>query len=268
MKWRGKANGKAQKPLDGVYVCILVPTLTCSVSSEFDDSLRSAEKLIAAYGGDGRTIKLGKDPYLAKVRNKLATRVLDEIPEATDIFWWDDDVGAEPQAVIRMLLRPEEVVAGIYPKKESFLDFPCAMLKDAATGDYIWHQGLLAADMVPTGFLRWKRSVLEKMAALRPRYLDIIKGEQKWFAEIFRTGVLWPDRQWYGEDPAFCREWREMGGDIWVDPDIKFSHRGTHLWEAKLADHLETGFKNIVKPPEPVEPPHSALVNPGAPAPA
>lgn len=233
-------NHKAAPP-PKINVIFLTPTLTKCPASEFANSVRDTDRLLEQCGISRTWISFGGWPYLDDVRNRLITRAYDGFPEATDYFWLDDDIGWDAEAVVRLLLRPEEVVAGVYPKKEAKINFPCTLLKDADTGQMIKHEGMVAADMVPTGFLRWKRSVVEKMSQLRPRYLNHVAGEQVEVINLFRTGPLWPDRIWYGEDPAFCREWRELGGDIWVVPDITFTHRGTNLWQARMADHLD-GF--------------------------
>lgn len=216
----------------------LTPTLTHNVAVEFKNSIIETDRLLARHGIRAGYMDIGGDPYLAKVRNHLATRVLDEFPTVENIFWVDDDVGWPAEAAMRFIHRPEMVVAGVYPKKQATLDFPVTLLQDKDTGKLIESNGLYAASMVPTGFLRWKRPVLELMAQQRPRYIDMIKGEWREFAEVFRTGVLFEDRKWYGEDPAFCEEWTRLGGEIWVDPNIPFTHRGGNKWSATLADHL------------------------------
>jgi hypothetical protein len=33
-------------------------------------------------------------------------------------------------------------------------------------------------------------------------------------------------RHWLGEDTGFCRLWHEMGGKMWIYPDITFNHYG------------------------------------------
>lgn len=237
---------RAEEPLgEKTHVVFLTPTLSKCPASEFANSLRDTDRMLEKCGINRTYISFGGWPYLDSVRNRLITRAWDAYPDATDFFWLDDDIGWPAEAVVQLLIRPEEVVAGVYPKKEPKINFPCTLIKDGDTGELICHENLIAADMVPTGFLRWKRSVVEKMAQLRPRYIDTIAGEQKEILHIFRTGPLWPDRVWYGEDPAFCREWREMGGDIWVVPNINFTHRGTQLWEANMADHL-AGFTRQV----------------------
>jgi hypothetical protein len=54
-------------------------------------------------------------------------------------------------------------LCGVYPKKQDNQEFPVTlMMKD---GKVIKRDHLYKADLVPTGFMRIKRHVLEKMAA-------------------------------------------------------------------------------------------------------
>ena len=102
---------------------------------------------------------------------------------------------------------------------------------------------------MPTGFLRIKRHVLEKMAAASTKFKSLEDGVWKDYYNIFEMGPG-SDGQWYGEDDAFCRKWADMGGLIWVDPDIQFTHRGTKKWTAKLLDHLDGEFFPVLVPEE------------------
>jgi hypothetical protein len=96
--------------------------------------------------------------------------------------------------------------------------------------------GLFKALRVPTGFLRIKRHVLEKMAAVSHKYTQVMPdGSKATIAEIFRMGC-YGSEFWWGEDFDWCNQWREMGGEIWVDPTIEFTHSGRKQWKARLWD--------------------------------
>jgi hypothetical protein len=42
----------------------------------------------------------------------------------------------------------------------------------------------------------------------------------------------------YGEDVEFCRKWKMLGGKIFVEPQIQFSHAGYNLTEGCYMDEL------------------------------
>jgi|SRR5579863_699861 len=228
-------------------VLFATPALHHSVCLEYLDSwTRTLVKLVEA-GIPFGSLYRGGDPYLSKVRSKLATDFLRKFPQASDFFFIDDDVGWPAEKVIEFIRRPEGVLAGIYPKKSDELDFPVHLIADTATGKLIEREdGLLRAFKVPTGFLRIKRWVLEEMTKISGIFYDTEHdhsvGE---YSNIFEMGVA-PDRWWTGEDYAFAQKWVDMGGEVWIDPDIQFTHRGQKVWRSTLGPNLD-GFRQKAK---------------------
>jgi len=237
-------------------VVFATPTLTNAVCTEFHRSMLETEWLLAANGIATAHKLVGGDPYLARVRNRLATDALVDVDNMTDFFFIDDDMGWEAEAVLRLLLHPAPVVAGVYPKKNDVTEFPCEL---DFTDEHLWidDRGFYRARMVPTGFLRIKRHVLQRFAETSAVYRDMDgnKGTRDTF-NIFQMGHCAEDGKWWGEDYAWCQMWGKMGGEIWVDPNIRFSHRGQKRWEANFIDSVrkfEAGLVPIVDvvPPAP-----------------
>lgn len=223
-----------------VRVVFATPTLSHQVCLEYLNSIIQTTWLLWNNRINFGFLQRGGDPYLGKVRSKIATDFLRKYPNATDLFFLDDDVGWEPEAVIRFLERPEPVLAGIYPKKSDELDYPVHLCSDLETGKLIENSdGLFLAQAVPTGFLRIKRWVLEKMAEISGIFYDEEYDHSVGtYFNIFEMGVP-PHRWWTGEDYAFTRKWIDMGGEVWVDPNIKFTHRGQKKWEGNLVNDIE-----------------------------
>lgn len=220
------------------HVVFATPCFSGTVAFEFMIStLHTAQALAAAGFNAGYIARIG-DAYLSKVRNKLVTQFLYEYPNADCLFFLDDDISWPAHKVVEFINRPEDIVAGIYPKKGDELDFPVMLEFDGTTGQPVIKDGLWRAIGVPTGFLRIKRHVLEKMAAESGVFLDgEINGVAN-YHNIFEMG-MGPEGWWWGEDYAFCDKWRKMGGEIWVDPDIEFTHRGAKKWSNNLSQHLD-----------------------------
>lgn len=209
------------------------PTLDHRNCIEYTGSLIETERLLMM-AGIAHTIRFRPgDQFIAKARCKLATEFLES--PCTDLFFLDDDIGWPAEAVLRLLGRPEDVVAGIYPKKQEVPDWPVRLAVSEETGGLIERDGLVKALMVPGGFLRIKRSVIEKLAAGARKFKDIeADGSTKEFYGIFESGIG-PDDWWWGEDHTFGQKWLDLGGEVWVDPDIKFTHRGNKRWESSLS---------------------------------
>lgn len=223
-------------------VVFATPSSSFSLCREFFHSSLMCDRMLVAMNIGASYIGLDGDCYLSKVRSKLATKFLEDYPDADSLFFIDDDVGFPPGKAVEFILRNEEVVAGVYPKKSENIDFPCVLLGDKSkNGAPIMSNGLVAASMVPTGFLRIKRSALEKIAANSRKFWTVHDADitkQRLYSEIFKMGVDRDGGDWVGEDPWFCRECISLGIDIWVDPDIQFTHRGSRKWTASLNDYL------------------------------
>lgn len=249
------------------FVLMATPTFERRPCIEFVISMLQTEKALAMKGIDHAASLLGGDPYLAKVRNRLAGTFLTEWPQATDLFFLDDDIGWPEAKFIEFLERPEDVVCGVYPKKQDSLEFPVTLELDG-NGGLIEKNGLYLARLVPTGFMRIKRHVIEKMAMSTAKYQEVIPGgitkifwnmfearfidsqmealrktdldaltREAAIAHLKRALGLKPGQEigeWWGEDYWFAQRWREMGGTCWVDPDIQFTHRGSKAWEANF----------------------------------
>lgn len=217
-----------------MYPVFAVPSLAHAVCMEFFGSYIATSQLLQAQGVTHTFIPVNGDAYLAHARNRLVHRFLTDWPQGTDLFFLDDDIGWEPEAVLRLLNDPEDVVAGVYPKKQDKLEFPVVLDKDAEGHVIISKSGLYKALRVPTGFLRIRRHVLETMAARAKTYRVERPEGTETIAEVFRMGVY--DGLWWGEDFDWCNQWRDMGGDIWVDAQIMFTHSGRKQWSARLLD--------------------------------
>lgn len=184
------------------------------------------------------------DPYISKCRSALATEFLTEHKAADDLFFLDDDVGWDAKAVLRILGRDEDVIAGVYPKKQDAEDFPVELLFDEKTMQPIRRDHLVLAALVPTGFLRIKRHVLEACAEQSGIYVHPDSRKTAFDCyDLFRNGFIadQPDGRrgrWWGEDFFFSYMVRQLGFEIWVDPDIEFTHSGSHTWRGNFSKAL------------------------------
>lgn len=214
------------------------PTLDHRVTCEYLQSSLQTEWALTAAGIARGHIVLPGDCFVAKVRNRIVTDFLRDYPMATDLFFLDDDISWPAAKVIEFLNRPEDVVAGIYPKKSETPDFPVMLEVDAGTGALIERDGLAKAIWAPTGFMRIKRRVLESMAYKAEMFKDShVDGNPHEYFNIFEAGID-GDGWFCGEDVWFCRKLALAGFEVWIDPDIPFKHRGNKSWNANLSDFM------------------------------
>lgn len=217
--------------LSSQFVIFGVPTLSNNVCVEFLVSMLATTRLLEASGCRYDLMMIGGDPFIANARNRISADFLNH-SQATDLFWIDDDVGWPAVKVLEFLDSSHDIIMGVPPTKIAVRQFPCDIEHDAQ-GQLIERDGLYKAHMGPTGFMRVKRRVLDRLAAVSPHYGEL--GAKPWPA-IFETGVY--NGTWCGEDRVFLDKWHKLGGEAWIDPSIVFSHRGAKKWIGRLGDSI------------------------------
>lgn len=181
-------------------------------------------------------------PYVTMARNNLVRKFIES--DATDFIFIDADLGFPPEAFKMLIGAHEDVVAGIYPKKQNEELYP-VMLKTDDKNHVINENGVLLASGLPTGFMKIKRHVIEKMAKAYPElaYTDALSGKTTY--NLFGTFVK--DGRWYGDDYGFCTLWQDIGGKCHAMPDITFVHCGQRNYEGNFGQYLLSGRNAVPK---------------------
>jgi hypothetical protein len=217
-----------------LHVRFATPCLTHNVALEYLMSALATQKKFLEHGIAMTWANRPGDPFIAKCRSNMVGDFLKT--KETDFFFLDDDIGWTAEKALEFVRREEPIIAGVYPQKLDELSFPCSLEAD---GDQlVEHNGLYKAVLAPTGFMRIKRWVLEKMWDQAPPYrereADGVTYDRR---AIFNAGPA-GDLNWWGEDYAFCNLARSLDIDVWIDPDIPFFHRGTKRYEARLLNSM------------------------------
>jgi hypothetical protein len=216
--------------------CVLfaTPVKGYEVSADFHTSMLSTQAECFRHRIPcGQQIRAGH-MFLALKRNELVDYFLHSDEKFTDIFFIDADQGWDEKVIPRFLSYPQDVVAGLPPKK---CDEP-TYHSNAMTGR-IASNGLFEAHEAGTAFMRIKRSAFEKIDKAYPN----LKTADRETKEVpyFQAGII--DGGFMGEDIFFCRKWQEMGESLWIDPDVTFTHRGSKSWKGNFYDHcVATGL--------------------------
>jgi len=206
-------------------ILFATPTYKGITYPGFLDSLEATVNLCKEKGYDTQFVLVHGCCYVQEARNKIVKQFMDS--DADVLFFLDDDISWPPEKVIELAEMPDDMVGGVYPLKQDEPAFPVVIYTDAKGYPVVRDDGCIPATGVPTGFLRIKRSVIERLIEAYPqqKYSNYKDGE--WFEDaydLFPQGVY--DGRWVGEDYAFCRLWTRIMGQIWVVPDIDFTHAG------------------------------------------
>lgn len=158
-------------------------------------------------------------------RNRLVRDFLRT--DCTDLMFIDADVAWPAAQMVEILGYDREIVAGIYPKKHGDDTYPLLLLDGT---EQIWSDidGLIEVKGVPTGFLRIRRQVLQRLADEAVHYNARNDAQDGAMALIFERQVI--DGTLWGGDYVFCRKARQAGFKIFIAPEMRFEHSGEESW--------------------------------------
>lgn len=149
----------------------------------------------------------------------------------------DDDLTWERGALLKTIEQPVDFVFGAYPARVDPIKYPVrhmpftqAMMADPATG-------LLEMEGGGFGFVKLSRKCVTEMVRAYPHleYQDPAAPHAKCWA-LFDFALI--DGVYWGEDMLFARRWREIGGRVWCDPELTFTHIGFKGFTGKYGDWL------------------------------
>jgi glycosyltransferase involved in cell wall biosynthesis len=184
----------------------------------FLNSVENSVPLLDAAGLDHKiTFEVG-NPYISAARATMLRKALDTQPDA--IVFLDHDLSWKPQDLLTLIETPGDVVAGTYrfkKEEEEYMGHTDCMPNGQVAGR---KDGCLKAVNVPAGFLKVTRQAINRFMA---GYPELVYGEPcNPSVDLFNHGAH--KGVWYGEDYAFCRNWNDLGGEIWIVPDLDLDH--------------------------------------------
>jgi len=202
------------------------------------------------------------DSLVSRARNNLVAKAMND-DECTHILFIDADITWDPVDVLKLMLSDKCLSGGVYPLKHYFWERltkeenvikkwidnkNASQFGKTISDESIIQHNLLKYNInyidsvlnidanlakvkhLATGFMMFKREVIEKMAQAYPhtKYTDdvgFLSGTENRYAyALFDCGVQ--DDHYFSEDWMFCHRWTEMGGNIYVNVGINLLHTG------------------------------------------
>jgi hypothetical protein len=201
--------------------------------------------MLSMVATDRMAAKLGIElvPYIAAgdggPSSRCATALLPR-PWRTKCDWLmciDDDIGFNAPDFFKMFNHGVDVVAAAPAKRHHRWDEQPAASRNSPKAKSSADRGRphLENGRVPTGFMAIRSTVIEKMESVTRPYVTEGTQVRDWFwLDLITEDGQTTDE---GEDYNFCRKWLELGGECWVDPDIRVRHyTGSVCHDVCLAD--------------------------------
>ena len=180
------------------------------------------------------------ESLISRARNTLVAKFLNT-PTSTHLMFIDADIGWEPWHLLVMLNADKDVIGGLYPMKT----MPVKWVVNGFEGAK--EEGpLQEVSKTGTGFMLIKRHVFEKLnrhPAVKTFANDIglPKELDPHMKTYFDTAVR--ENRYYSEDWTFCENWRDFGGEVWVDKRVLLKHTGTYVFDYATQPALYEALK-------------------------
>jgi hypothetical protein len=204
---------------------------------------------------------MGGDALITRARSRLAARFLAH-ERATHILFCDADIGFAPDNLFRLLEADKPLIAAVCPLKSIDWERARAAAKAdapdllAASLGYVVRfiptldhsveieNGIAKVAYGGTGFLLIRREAMQRIVdahpELRARMGDMGDRMGDEAVMVFETMIEPETGQYLSEDYAFCRRWRDLGGEIWADMEARLTHVGAASYTGSLVQAMRS----------------------------
>jgi hypothetical protein len=222
-------------------ICIAIPSYTGALSHATLNALLAASTAAHQQGWTTDLVTREADSCIQRARCFLLTHFL-ERTDCTDLLFLDADIGFTAEGFVRLMSFPVDVVAGAYRARGPQEHYILRPLENELQRKP--PHGLMEVEGVGAGFLRITRAALIRMVAAYPDdwYTDPTCANMV-VRDLFSFTV--EDHHLFSEDYNFCRKWRAIGGQVWVDPEQALDHVGFSTFRGCLMRWLEAQMPRI-----------------------
>lgn len=183
----------------------------------FHSALRTATELTSA-GIPFDWLTERNESLVHRARMEMAATFLRR-PEFTHLFWIDADIDFQPEDVAKLWNLQADITVAAYAMKRP--DMPLSAWKD---GRLVRLEECpkkpFPVDYAGTGFMLISRHAIETVAATVPTWEGANGPVPALFMTPIHNGCL------ESEDYNFCRQARDAGFKIIMDPSIRLGHWG------------------------------------------
>lgn len=215
------------RPAAGLRKVLLATTSYGSPSPSYTYSIARSREALTQAGVNSAYLLLVGHCHVDDARNAVVRNFLES--DCTELLFLDADVSWEPEGIVQICQRDLDLVGGVYPYRRESDNMPVRILNTCLPDE----SGLLEVEGLPTGFMKIKRHVLEKVATQSKVYLDKEDDTPQVFERI--TG---DDKTRWGGDISFCNKWRALGGKLYADTEIRLGHSATVIYRDSLGANL------------------------------
>ena len=215
------------------------------VTDQFFLSMFRVSQTFMQHGINFRITTLRNESLITRGRNILTAMFLES--DCSHLMFIDADIEFQADDLLRMMAYDKPIMAAAYPKKALPIQYAINFkFINQEKKQIRIENGAVEVLDASTGFFLVKRDVIEKMMQEYPELhyrndSNIDEKFNKYCYSFFDTIHDPEDNRYLSEDYTFCRRWQKLGGEIWLDPNTKLNHVGTHSFEGDVTKIIQTG---------------------------
>ena len=217
----------------------------------------------------GIRFHLMKSSLVTQGRNMCVSAFLES--DSTHLLFIDSDISFNAGAAERLVACDKDIISIPYPLKDMNWDKALKLFGEGRlkTAQDIRNKafyrypmkvpdnnaikikdGIIEVTHSPTGFMMIKREVFDKMIEKYPHLRidqdQVINGKNERLPHMwnfFDTQFDQEKHTYLGEDFAFCKRWKDIGGKCYAWIFDYITHVGEHQYTGRFADELISSDK-------------------------
>lgn len=215
------------------------------VTDQFFLSMFRVSQTFMQHGINFRITTLRNESLITRGRNILTAMFLES--DCSHLMFIDADIEFQADDLLRMMAYDKPIMAAAYPKKALPIQYAINFkFVNQEKKQIRIENGAVEVLDASTGFFLVKRETIEKMIQEYPELhyrndSNIDEKFNKYCYSFFDTIHDPEDNRYLSEDYTFCRRWQKLGGEIWLDPNTKLNHVGTHSFEGDVTKIISQG---------------------------
>jgi len=205
-------------------VIIGTPALTGELEVRYVNSLIQAVKLCLTQNIILEPLFVSYDALIQRARNDTLAIALEKGVDA--LVFIDQDIMFDPEWVLRLINRTEDVVGGTYRKKTDEEELYVVTGNDLT----VHTNGLIKVHSLGTGFVKLSRRAMQALWDNSEEY----ENEGKIRRMICNVSVV--NGFLVSEDVMMFKKLTDLGFDVWLNPSMTCGHVGTKLFLGDFQD--------------------------------
>ena len=197
---------------------------TETISAYYLTSIFKSQKLLAKNNIDCYLDIIIDEPLVQLARNKILSLFLES--DCDELIFIDSDQAWDAEDLLRLVNIDKDFVGAPVILKNSN--------KYNVSFKNVINNSLIKVDFVGTGFLKISKKVARAVSKISQEYKD---GES-YNKMAFEVKIV--DENIISEDFMFCKKWKDLGGEIFIDPLINPYHIGNATFRGNFKEYLNS----------------------------